>query len=106
MTKPGRPVGVIGTGLMGTACAKRLLGAGFEVLGFDPDAAKLKALEALGGRAARALADVAGACDFAVMAVFNTGQVEEVTAALQGLVSARPAGSVPLTVLCVSTCDP
>ena len=106
MTKNGRPVGVIGTGLMGTACAKRLLGAGFEVIGYDADAAKLKALETLGGRAVRALADVAGACDFAVMAVFNTDQVEEVTAALQGLVFTRPAGAVPLTVLCVSTCDP
>jgi putative dehydrogenase len=102
MAKEERPVGVIGTGLMGTACAKRLRGAGFDVLGYDADAGKLKAIEALGGRAARSLADLAAACDVAVLAVFNTDQVEEVAAALGEL---RRDGT-PLTVLCVSTCDP
>ena len=106
MTKNGRPVGVIGTGLMGTACAKRLLAAGYQVLGHDADANKLKALEALGGRPARSIAEVAGACDVAVVAVFNTGQVEEVLEGPQGLAAARPESAGPLTVLCVSTCDP
>src|SRR5258706_87172 len=54
MAKGNRPVGVIGTGLMGTACAKRLLAAGFEVLGYDADPAKLKAFEALAGSGGRA----------------------------------------------------
>jgi 3-hydroxyisobutyrate dehydrogenase-like beta-hydroxyacid dehydrogenase len=74
MTKQNRPVGVIGTGLMGTACAKRLIAAGFDVLGFDADPAKLKAIEALGGRPGRSAAEVAGACDTVVLAVFNTDQ--------------------------------
>ena len=34
------PVGLIGIGLLGQAFAYRLLGAGFEVLGFDVDAGK------------------------------------------------------------------
>ena len=42
MAKQKRPVGVIGTGLMGTACAKRLLATGFEVVGHDVDEGKLK----------------------------------------------------------------
>ncbi len=106
MTKPNRPVGVIGTGLMGIACAKRLRAAGFEVLGHDSDAGKLRALEALGGRAARSLVELAGACDVAVLAVFDTAQVEDVIEGPRGLLALRPAATDPLTVVCVSTCDP
>jgi len=102
MTERHRPVGIIGTGLMGTACAKRLREAGFDVLGFDADPAKLKSIEALGGRPARSIAEVAGACDTVVLAVFNTDQVEEVSGSLA---AARESGQ-PLTVVCVSTCDP
>ncbi len=106
MVKNRRPVGIIGTGLMGTACAGRLRAAGFEVLGYDVDAAKLAPLVALGGRAAGSIADVARECDRVVLAVFNTDQVEETIEGTQGLLAARPAGASPLIVLCVSTCDP
>lgn len=106
MTQRGRPVGVIGTGLMGIACARRLLGAGFEVLGYDVDAGKVVQLEALGGRAARSIAEVAGTCDKVVLAVFNTEQVEQVIEGPHGLIAAAPAGAAPLLTVCVSTCDP
>ncbi len=106
MTTQNQPVGVIGTGLMGTACAKRLIGSGFDVLGYDVDAVKLKSLEALGGRSAGSIAAVARACDRVVLAVFNTDQVEESIEGPQGLLAGRSAGAPPLTVLCVSTCDP
>jgi len=105
--KPGRkPVGVIGCGLMGMACAKRLLAAGFDVLGFDVDPGKLAPLAALGGRAARSAAELARACDQAVLAVFNTDQVEETLEGPQGLLASRPRDLPPLTAICVSTCDP
>lgn len=106
MTKASRPVGVIGTGLMGTACAKRLVGAGFDVLGYDVDPAKLKALAALGARAARSADEIARACDRVVLAVFNTDQVEQALEGPQGLVASRPSGAPPLVAICVSTCDP
>ena len=106
MATADRPVGVIGTGLMGTACARRLAAAGFQVLGYDADPGKLKALEGLGARAARSLDEIAGTCDFAVLAVFNTDQVEEVLEGPRGLAAARAKHPAPLTVLCVSTCDP
>jgi 3-hydroxyisobutyrate dehydrogenase-like beta-hydroxyacid dehydrogenase len=98
-----RPVGVVGVGLMGTACARRLRGAGFEVLGWDIDPARLAILAPLGGRAAESLTDVARACDTIVVAVFHTAQVEET---IDGLLAARPADAPVLTVVCVSTCDP
>lgn len=99
------PVGVIGVGLMGMACARRLLAAGYRVVGCDPDARKRAALEALGARGADSAADIARRCDTAVLAVFNTDQVEDVLEGPQGLAAAR-AQDAPLTVICVSTCDP
>lgn len=101
-----RLIGVIGTGLMGTACARRLLGAGFEVLGHDVAADKLGPLVALGGRAARSTAEVARGCDQVVLAVFNTEQVEETVEGPHGLLASRPQGAPSLTAICVSTCDP
>ena len=104
--KSRRTVGVIGTGLMGTACAKRLLAAGFGVLGYDVAADKLGQLAALGGRAARSTAEIARSCDTVVLAVFNTEQVEETVEGTQGLLASRPQDSPPLAAICVSTCDP
>jgi 3-hydroxyisobutyrate dehydrogenase-like beta-hydroxyacid dehydrogenase len=106
MMQGAKPVGVIGTGLMGMACAKRLLAAGFNVLGYDVDAARLADLAALGGRAVRATAEIAGACDKVVIAVFNTDQVEETIEGPRGLAASRLQDAPPLTVICVSTCDP
>jgi len=104
---PGQQqVGVIGTGLMGTACAKRLLAAGFDVLGFDADPAKLEALRSQGGRAAASVTDIARACEIVVLAVFKTEQVEDVIEGPDGLLAAVRDGMAPRTALCVSTCDP
>jgi len=97
-----KPVGLIGIGLLGQALAHRLLGAGFEVNGFDVDAAKNARLAELGGRAA-AVADVAKRCDPIVLAVFSTDQVEQV---IEGeLLPVLGDGSGRI-VLCASTCDP
>lgn len=106
MAEAKRPVGVIGTGLMGTACAKRLIAAGFDVIGYDVDPAKLGTLAGLGGRAARSMDEIARACDRVVLAVFNTDQVEQVIEGEQGLVASRPSDAAPLVAVCVSTCDP
>jgi len=106
MAELRRPVGVIGTGLMGTACARRLRAAGFDVLGYDVDAGKLKQIESLGARAARSTAEIARACDQVVLAVFNTEQVEETIEGPQGLLASRPQDAPPFAVICVSTCDP
>ena len=92
MTEQRAPIGVIGTGLMGTACAGRLRGAGFDVLAYDVDQAKLARLGETGCRAAGSLAEVARACRKVVLAVFDTGQVEDVIEGKQGLLAVLPAG--------------
>jgi len=93
------PVGLIGIGLMGEVYARRLIAAGFSVIGFDIDPAKAGRLAALGGRSG-SIADIAEICEPIILAVFNTDQVEDVVE--HALIPAA-AGKI---VLCTSTCDP
>ena len=97
------PIGVIGIGLMGMACATRMRAAELELLGYDVDAKKIDAFVKLGGQAAASVAEIASRCHQVVLAVFNTEQVE---ATVDALVAAQPVGKAPLIALCVSTCDP
>jgi 3-hydroxyisobutyrate dehydrogenase-like beta-hydroxyacid dehydrogenase len=108
----GAPIGIVGCGLMGSACAKRLLAAGHTVIGYDIDPAKSTALAAMGGRSAASLDELARTCRTLVLAVFNTEQAETTCDALLKALPARPEGSPlggdapTLTAICVSTCDP
>ena len=81
------PVGVIGIGLMGMACARRMRAAGLELLGYDVDPKKLDAFVKLGGKAAASVAEIARQCHKVVLAVFNTEQVEQT---VDALVAAQP----------------
>jgi len=96
---PETPVGLIGVGLMGEVYAQRLIAAGFGVIGFDIDSARVKRLVQIGGRAGSA-AEIARQCDPIVVAVFSTDQVEDVVER-----TLAPAGSGKI-VICTSTCDP
>jgi 3-hydroxyisobutyrate dehydrogenase-like beta-hydroxyacid dehydrogenase len=97
-------VGVIGAGLMGTACSKRLRQSGFEVVAYDVDPAKLAALSRDGARAVASIAEVAQACESIVICVFSTEQVEQVVEGAGGI--AATSGGKGHTVICTSTCDP
>jgi putative dehydrogenase len=95
-----RQIGIAGLGLLGSALAHRLLGAGYSPKGFDIDAAKTTAFATAGGTAA-SLDEVAH-CDVVLLAVFDTNQVEEVVTK----VVVRALTGVPKLVLIASTCDP
>ncbi len=95
-------VGLVGLGLVGTALAKRLLGAGLAVTGFDIDPARRAALAALGGRAATSVAALAQDCPRVISAVFSTEQLADVIEGPGGLLS----GGGRHTVLNVTTSDP
>lgn len=99
-------VGMIGIGLLGTALAERLLGAGFQVLGHDIDAGKREALVKLGGEAAPTIGDVARRCDRIVFAVLSVAQVEDAIEGDGGLLANVGEGPGPKIVLCCSTCEP
>jgi|RhiMethySRZTD1v2_1073278.scaffolds.fasta_scaffold60791_3 3-hydroxyisobutyrate dehydrogenase-like beta-hydroxyacid dehydrogenase len=96
-----RLIGIAGLGLLGSALAHRLIGAGFSPKGFDIDAGKTTAFAKSGGLAA-SLGEVAH-CDVVLLAVFDTGQVEDVVQ--NALLPALTPG-VPKTGLVASTCDP
>lgn len=99
-------VGMIGCGLMGTACARRLTAANFEVLAHDVSAAQLEAIAKTGARPIASLAELVQACEMLVVAVFNTDQVEDVVAGPHGVQTVVSSTAAPRTVICVSTCDP
>jgi 3-hydroxyisobutyrate dehydrogenase-like beta-hydroxyacid dehydrogenase len=96
-------IGLLGLGLLGEALARRLLDAGFEVMGFDLDPAKTARLTELGGRPAISVAAVAGSCQPIVLAVFSTDQVEAIVERQLLPVVGEGSGRI---VLCASTCDP
>jgi 3-hydroxyisobutyrate dehydrogenase-like beta-hydroxyacid dehydrogenase len=84
---------------MGEVYARRLIAAGFAVLGFDVDPARNERLAEVGGRAG-SLAGIVEQCEPIVLAVFNTEQVEDVVER-----ALLPAATGKI-VLCTSTCDP
>ena len=65
---PQTPVGLIGIGLMGEVYARRLIAAGFDVIGFDVDPTRNEILQRIGGRVG-SLAETARDCDPIVIAV-------------------------------------
>jgi 3-hydroxyisobutyrate dehydrogenase-like beta-hydroxyacid dehydrogenase len=70
------PIGVVGLGLLGSALAERLVGAGFSVVGHDPDAGRWEALKEMGGTVGSSAKDVARACRRIVLSL-PTSDVSE-----------------------------
>lgn len=101
-----KSVGLVGLGLVGTALSRRLLGAGFDVVGYDVDAAKRAALVQAGGRAAASVTGLAAANSRVLVAVFSTDQVEDVVEGKDSVLAAMASAPGARSVYCVSTCDP
>ena len=88
---------------MGEVYAKRLIDAGIPVTGFDIDPARRARLKQIGGMPASSVAALAKPARCIIIAVFDTGQVEDVIE--NHLLPALGPGSKKI-VLCMSTCDP
>ena len=101
-----KTVGIAGLGLIGTALARRLLAAGFAVMGYDVDAARGTVLTEMGGRAANSVAELANACRRIVVAVFNTDQLEDVVEGKGGVLATQMSMPGPCIVMNVTTSDP
>ena len=76
-TNKARPIGMIGLGLLGTALAERMLGAGFPVVVWNRSREKA---EPLIERGARWSDNPLSECDRAVICLYTTKVVEEVLA--------------------------
>jgi L-threonate 2-dehydrogenase len=96
-------VGVIGLGLMGTALTRRLIGAGFSVLGYDVDEAKRAAIVNFGAKLVESASQIVEKCSAVLIAVFSTDQVEQV---IDGNIVGARQDAQESVVICTSTCDP
>jgi len=93
------PVGIIGLGLIGTALAERVAGAGMAVIGFDIDPNRCDEFRDGGRKIAASAADLAGQSHAIVIAVYDGAQVEALLDEF-GNIPARPA------LICTTTCAP
>jgi L-threonate 2-dehydrogenase len=93
------PVGIIGLGLMGTALAERLVGAGIAVTGFDIDPIRCTAFRDDGRKVAASASDLADQSRSIVIAVYDGAQVEAALGELENC-PARPI------LICTTTCVP
>lgn len=95
-------VGIVGLGLLGSAVAARLRGAGHAVIGHDLVGERTRALEAIGGRAVASAAAVAEAADPVCIVLPSLAAVEEVVLG-QGGLAATARGR---TIVQMSTISP
>jgi 3-hydroxyisobutyrate dehydrogenase len=91
------PVGIIGLGLMGTALAERLVGAGITVIGFDIDPIRRDKFRDDGRKIAASAGDLVGQSQSIVIAVYDGAEVE----ALLGEFESGPARP---NLVCMTTC--
>lgn len=97
-------VGFIGIGMMGHGMAKHLLARGFGLsFTVHRDRSRLADLVAAGANEVKTPADLARACEFVILCVTGSPQVEENILGPDGILSAARAG---LTVIDTSTAEP
>lgn len=96
---PEQAVALIGVGLLGSAIAERLIGAGMSVAGFDCDAAARERLAKLGGHAVGTLADLAG-CNVVILSLPDSNVVSQVMDELRSILA------VDVLVIDTTTGDP
>ncbi|MBE7940528.1 MULTISPECIES: NAD(P)-dependent oxidoreductase [Ramlibacter] len=90
---PSAGVGIVGTGNMGGAMARRLLALGWTVRACDIDAPKVQALAAAGARPAPRPADAAAGSAALIVCVVDAGQAREVLFGPDGAAAALAAGT-------------
>jgi 3-hydroxyisobutyrate dehydrogenase-like beta-hydroxyacid dehydrogenase len=96
-------IALIGLGLLGSALAERLLGAGYQVRGYDVNPDCMEALAQLGGEAAPSPAAVAEGATVVLTCLMTSEIVWEAVVGPEGAVRGMARGSV---LVDVSTCSP
>ncbi|WP_245479677.1 NAD(P)-binding domain-containing protein, partial [Hansschlegelia zhihuaiae] len=93
MTERPATVAVLGTGLMGAPMARRLLGAGFDVVAWNRSGAKAEALSPDGARIADTAAEAVKDAAVAITMLENGDAVTDVLFS-QGAATALPPGAL------------
>ncbi|HTX02666.1 MAG TPA: NAD(P)-dependent oxidoreductase [Candidatus Acidoferrales bacterium] len=89
-------VGLIGLGIMGSAYAGHLIGAGFSTVAYDLDPAALERYKLRGGNPAVSAKGVAANSDVIVVALASASAVEDALFGADGVANGVGAGSVIL----------
>lgn len=87
-------VGLLGLGIMGSAMAPHLLAAGFRVLGYDIDPARMQALARAGGSPAASPRAVAAAADIVISVLPSVHALDDVVLGSDGLLAAGRSGLI------------
>jgi 3-hydroxyisobutyrate dehydrogenase-like beta-hydroxyacid dehydrogenase len=94
------PIGVIGLGLMGSALAERLLGAGHRVVGWDVDPGRIAALGERGGEVAKDAPQIFSECRRVLLSLPSHREARDV---VEGAGAVLTPG---LTIIDTTTGDP
>jgi len=87
-------VGVIGLGIMGSAFARNILDAGFEVIGHDIVDANIQALVEIGGSAGHSAQDVAIRSDVIITSLPSVASFHSVMNGSDSIGSAKKSGLI------------
>jgi 3-hydroxyisobutyrate dehydrogenase len=104
MTELAR-IGWIGLGEMGVPMAGNLRRAGYPVVGYDIDGARVAAAEAVGVTPAGSLAEAVAGADIVIAMVRTVAQAEAALTGPNGIAESAPADR-KLDVVVMSTLDP
>ena len=96
-------VGFVGTGIMGAAMARNLLGAGHELVAYNRTKAKAEALAEHGAEVAGSPGEVAEACGVVITILPGPPEVREVVAGEGGLLESAHEGAL---IVDMSTSSP
>ncbi|MBI1829068.1 MAG: NAD(P)-dependent oxidoreductase [Thaumarchaeota archaeon] len=96
-------IGIIGTGFLGKAVAKRLLDTGHKVIVYNRTRDKTESLKNLGAIVADSPKDLAQNCDLVITIVKDSDAVESVSFDKNGIMDGKHEG---LTVADMSTVNP
>ncbi len=102
LTADTAKLGFIGLGNMGSRIAKRLLDHGYQLTGYDLDAAKAQPLGAQGGIVAKGIPELLENSDVVLTCLTNDEAVESVFTASEGIFAGARPGTIVLEMSTIS----
>ncbi len=99
----GEKIGLVGVGLMGSAMSEQLIGAGYEVQGYDIDTKRLNDLEERGGKAASSPGEAASGARLVILSLMTSDIIRGVLFGKDGVAE---TGQGDLLVIDTSTSRP
>jgi len=96
-------LGIIGTGMLGSAVAKRLLNSGYKITVYNRTIKKAEPLAALGAVISQSPKDLAKSCELVITMLKDASAVKEVSFGKDGIIEGYHDG---LTVADMSTISP